>query len=189
MDMNNLSSRELLHFGIYASKTKRSDVAIQYLKRLVDIEPNNYDGLFLLGSEYAEVGLFEEGINAMKQVIESVEDAHLVRFQLAMLYVTTGLNDKALKQFQVLSDLPGDNALSIFSAGLTAIIQEEKQQGIALLEKGLTLPSNNDALSQNMSKMLEKIKASDGADSEQVTTMTENSDDRSSKMFLSVYDS
>ncbi len=185
MEIKNLSPRELLHFALHASKNGRTDFAIQYLKQLVTNEPENLDALFLLGSEYAEISLFDEAISSLQKALTIAPDAHIVRFQLGMLFLTLNQNENASEHLKNLETLPEDNAIFHYAKGLQAIIENDLETSKSYLKQGLSLPNDNPSLKSNISKLLENISTA----AQDEPTGFSDKDDNASSMFLSVYDS
>ena len=191
MEISPLTCRELMHFALYTSKIKRADLTIQYLKQLIQIEPDNVDALFLLGSEYAEINLIDEGVEAMEKALQLSEEAHLVRFQLAMLQLSIGENQKAIDGLTHLEDLPEEALLYHYAKGMLALMDEHIETAMDWLTKGLSLPTDNQPLQVNMQALLDKIKrAEKNNETSELLKNEDESDDNknASKLFLSIYD-
>jgi len=185
MELDTLTPKELLHFALHASKNKRSDSAILYLKHLIEIQPENLDGLFLLGSEYAEIEMYDEGIVFMEKALEISPDAHLVRYQMSMLQLTLNQNEKAIENLQPLTDIEDSNIFFHYAKGLIAINDKDIEQAKSHIQSGLELQNDNIPLKENMTNLLARLSSTEA---ENITDNPETTDS-SSKLFLSVYDS
>jgi tetratricopeptide (TPR) repeat protein len=189
MELDNLSPRELLHFALNASNNDRSDLAIQYLKKLISLEEDNVQGLFLLGSEYAEIKMYDEALEFMDKALAIAPDAHIVRFQQAMLLLTLGKQEQAIELVKPMLELEDTNALKHFTLGLISLHNNELEEGKNHIEFGLTLDDDNEALMKNMQAILNNLNKST---STQDSSDENDSDDEgasSGKIFLSAYES
>lgn len=189
MELDNLSPRELLHFAINASNNGRADLAIQYLKKLVAEEPENPEALFLLGSEYAEINMFDEAISFMEKALKVSPDAHIIRFQLGMLLLTLNQNDDAKSCLTPLESIEDNHEIYHYGQALLAIIDEDIEKGQQFLQQGLSLPNSNPSLEANMQKLMEKISAGNVDNNQTEKTDSEADSQNTSNLFLSVYDS
>lgn len=63
--------------------------ATDYLRRAVEIEPENAIGLWALGVAFAEQGLSAEAEHALQRSI-ALRDSQVARLALAVLYMSTG---------------------------------------------------------------------------------------------------
>ncbi|MFY0675644.1 MAG: tetratricopeptide repeat protein, partial [Neptuniibacter sp.] len=93
MDTQNtsLDSKELMHIALYEAGQNNPSQAINHLKQLLDLEPDNGNARYLLGALHAEIGLHEQAIEEMQQAIDS--DPNLPStavFQLGLLHLTSG---------------------------------------------------------------------------------------------------
>ena len=91
LQTEDLDAEELLHLAIQASQADRHDQAITYLKRAQAKAPENANIAYFLGAEHAQIGLYQRAMEEMAQALELNPALHTARFQLGLLYLTSGL--------------------------------------------------------------------------------------------------
>lgn len=158
LQTDQLDTDELLHLAIQASKMQRQDQAITYLKQAVQKNPENADVLYMLAAEHAQIGLYERAAEEMTQALALNPDLHTARFQLGLLYLSSGKAEPALATLQPLTQLKQDDFFYCFSQGLVHLIRDEFADCKRLLEEGIELNKVNPALNQDMMKILDAIK-------------------------------
>lgn len=167
----NLDTDELLQLAIQASQIDRHDQAITYLKQAVKNSPENANVLYFLAAEHAQIGLYERAMEEMSQALELNPELNTARFQLGLLYLTSGRVEPALETLAPLTTLGKDNYFHHFSLGLGHLIRDEFFECKRTLEQGIELNQSNQALNQDMLRIIEAIKdkidQSEGASAEQ----------------------
>ena len=182
MSAPDLTAKELFHFALYASKMNRIDDSVIYLKQFLELEPNNADALFLMGSHYAELSLFEEGIEFMRQALTYAPEAHLIRFQMSMLHFSLNQAEQCRTELAPLLEISEDNPFYHFAHGITFLMDKDEATSISSLKKGLEFELNNPSLQQNIEKMIGMLEKRDTEKSE-----SDSEDSNAGEMFLSVY--
>jgi tetratricopeptide (TPR) repeat protein len=168
-----LDADELLHLAIRASEASKHEESISYLKRALDIAPKNGKIHYLLGAEHAQIGLYERAMEEMRRAVELDPTLYTAHFQLGLLYVTSGQPDQAKIAWKSLDNLGPNDSLYHFKSGLVHLISDEFPQAIESLKKGLAMNKANEALNNDMRRVLadvEKLVASpDGPTAQQST--------------------
>lgn len=165
---NSLDGSELLHLAIEASGRNDHATAITYLKQALDVpaggtamssEYAKY--LYMLGAEYAQIGMMERAQEFMGQAIEMDPTLHTARFQLGLLLITCAQPAQALAVLTPLTELAEDSAFHHFGIGLQSLIQDEFASCQAALTRGIELNNRsampNQALNRDMAMLLKAI--------------------------------
>ncbi|WP_369434007.1 tetratricopeptide repeat protein [Psychromonas sp. MME1] len=155
--MQNLSNDELFHFALDANKNERHDTAIGYLKQLIENVPDHEQGLFLLGAEYAQVGLFSEAIKYMEKTIELGTTLTAANFQLGLLYMATEEYDNAQESWKTIQQEGENDYIYIFSQALIHLVNNQEEKAKSLLAEGIELNKDNTALNNDMKNVLNSI--------------------------------
>lgn len=164
----NLDGTELLHLALEASGRDDHGAAIQYLKQAIDLPAGStaMSGdyakyLYMLGAEYAQIGMMDRAAENMAQAIEMDPDLHTARFQLGLLHITCAQPAQALSVLAPLEKLPADSAFHHFGTGLQYLIADQIGACREALLKGIELNSAsavpNLALNADMQKLLNTI--------------------------------
>ncbi|MGC4061440.1 MAG: hypothetical protein QM749_11585 [Aquabacterium sp.] len=164
----NLDGGELLHLAIEASGRNDHGAAITYLKQALDLPEGSaaMSGdyakyLYMLGAEYAQIGMMDRAQEHMAQAIEMAPDLHTARFQLGLLHITCAQPAQALSVLAPLEKLPEDSAFHHFGVGLQQLIGDQLSACRESLLKGIELNSAsavpNLALNADMQRLLNAI--------------------------------
>jgi len=156
---NSLDADELLHLAIDASQKDHNDKSIEYLKQALELEPNNGKIHYMLGAMHAELGMYERAIKDMQKAVEVEPTLDTAHFQLGLLYITSGDVESADKAWKPLNRLSKSDALYLFKTGILQLTNDEFQECIDTLERGIKLNDNNLPLNKDMLMLIEKAKA------------------------------
>ncbi|TCS37735.1 tetratricopeptide repeat protein [Paucimonas lemoignei] len=158
LQTSDLDADELLHLAIQASQSDRHDQAITYLKRAMAKAPENADIYYFLGAEHAQIGLYERAMEEMAQALELNPALHTARFQLGLLYLTSGRVEPSLQTLQPLEELGEQSYFYWFALGLGHLIRDEFADCKRTLEQGIGLNQANPALNNDMQRILDAMK-------------------------------
>lgn len=148
-----LDQVELLQLAITSGKRNDSASTLAYLKEAVSREDASANAYFLLGAEYAEIGLYERAREAMEAAVKLDPNMPLARFQLALLLIAG--NDVASAE-PLLQGLTTEAGLADFAEGLLHLIREEFDASLARIAQGMQ-NSNNQPLNNNMQAIANAI--------------------------------
>jgi Flp pilus assembly protein TadD len=148
-----LDSEELMHLAMHA---KNHEQAIDYLKRVLEISDDNGKAYYLLGAIHAEIGMYDRATEEMTKAVELEPDLPTAHFQLGLLHVTSGRVDEAERAWQPLDKLGESDPLFLFKRGLLHLVNDEFSACIADLNQGIALNSQNEALNNDMRKIISK---------------------------------
>jgi tetratricopeptide (TPR) repeat protein len=152
-----LDAEELLHLAIRADGMP--DMAIPYLKRGLELAPDDARFHYCLGAQYASIGLMERAIHAMTRAIELDPSLTSARFQLGMLYMNLGQAEQATSTWAALDALGDDDCFSQFKTGLCHLMRDEFDDCERHLRDGITLNRVSEALNRDMQNILGQIAA------------------------------
>lgn len=170
-----LDGPELLHLALEASGRNDHGQAITYLKQAIDLPAGSTATsgdyakyLYMLGAEYAQIGMMDRAAEHMGQAIDMDPDLHTARFQLGLLHITCNQPAQALSVLAPLEKLPDDHAFHQFGVGLTYLLQDQLGACRAALTRGIELnsasASPNLPLNADMNKLLNSLaELGDGA--------------------------
>lgn len=159
MELTALTQKELLALALEA--TRRGDAAhsLAYLKEAAARDDATGEACFLLGSEYAQIGLFDEAASNMQRAVDLAPEFPIARFQLGLLHLTSGRADEARQALTPLTELGDQHALAVLARGLDHLMADEFPQCIQCLEQGIGLNADNPALNADMQQLVERVKA------------------------------
>jgi Flp pilus assembly protein TadD len=112
---------------------------------------------FLHGSMLASARRYDEAREAMTRAVTLAPYFWIARFQLGLLLLTSGDPEGAQITWRPLHELPQDHALTTFVRGLEAMIRDEIQEAMTLLELGIARNTENLPLNRDMRMMIEKL--------------------------------
>lgn len=173
--MSNLDTAELLHLALEAAGRNDHGAAISYLKQALDLPAGTTASstdyarlLYLLGAEYAQIGLMDRAQEQMARAVEMDPGLHTARFQLGLLLLTQARPEAALEVLAPLKDLGPQQAFFHLEAGLAHLVRDEFTACRESLLQGMELnaasAAPNLALNADMQKILDALPAGDGGD-------------------------
>lgn len=187
--MQNLSNDELFHFALEANKSDRHDIAIGYLKQLIESDPEHEQGLFLLGAEYAQVGLFNEAIKHMEKVVGLTSTLPMANFQLGLLYMAMEEPAKAKASWETVLKSGDDDYIYVFSQALIRLVSNHQDEAKILLQEGLELSNDSDLNTQmeNVLNAIGNVEMVPTAKEEATIDAAPEEEENTNQLFLSMY--
>lgn len=146
-----LDSEELMHLAMHADTHEQ---AINYLKRVLEISDNNGKAYYLLGAIHAEIGMFDRATEDMTRAVELEPDMLTAHFQLGLLHITSGRVKDAEHAWQSLDKLDESAPLFLFKRGMLHLVNDEFDACIEDLNQGIALNISNEALNNDMRKII-----------------------------------
>lgn len=158
MPLDILDAEELFHVSLSAMQHGRDGEALEALKRLLALEPTHVSAQYLLGAQYAQLGMFARAESSWAAVLVSEPGYAPARLQLGKLLM---LRQDVVAVGQVLSPLMGRtddlgwyaNAVVAASKGNQTLVEQS-------LEKGLLCEQSNPGLAGDMSQWLQRVRES-----------------------------
>lgn len=155
--LNLLDQQELLQLAINAGGAGDSGSAIAYLKEAVSRSDASAKVHYLLGAEYAQIGLYERAIGEMEAAVALDPALAIARLQLAMLWLGANDGARAAEVLQALEQLGEADPLRHFAAGLLHLIRGEHADAARRLQQGIALNTVNPALNGDMRNVITHI--------------------------------
>jgi tetratricopeptide (TPR) repeat protein len=164
--MATLDQAELFKLAVNASTIGDSASAIAYLKEAATRADATAVAHYLLGAEYAQIGLYERAVAGMENALALDPALSIARLQLGILLLTGGAVGRADSMLAALDELPHDEALRHFGAGLRLLIKDQLDDAVKRLGQGIALNTANAPLNDDMRNVIneiERLRAGGGA--------------------------
>ena len=152
-----LTAEELLHLAIDASSNEKTETAIEYLKRAIDLNPNEGRIHYMLAAEHAQIGMFNDAIEEMTRAVQMDPSLHTAHFQLGLLHLSSGRPEMAFEAWAPLDALGEDNFLYLFKSGLEHLARDEFDQCMEKLTHGIALNRLNEPLNNDMRRVIDDV--------------------------------
>jgi len=171
-----LDEDELVHLALRASREQRQDEAMAYLKRAIDAFPNSARAHYLLGAEYAQIGMVDRAIEAMSAAVRLDPALSTAQFQLGLLHFTIGRRREAELAWKPLDKLKPTDSLFLFKSALLHWLDDDTTASIRELEQGIANNAFSEPLNEDMRRVLRDVqaraasRAAPSADANQVTS-------------------
>jgi tetratricopeptide (TPR) repeat protein len=152
-----LDQAELLQLAIDSNNSGAAGAAIAYLKEAVSRTDATANAHFLLGAEYAQIKLYDRAVGEMEAALALDPGLSIARLQLGLLWLTSGAVERAVQVLAPLSELGEEEPLRLFAEGLCALVRDEFDNTVRLLESGIAHNQVNDALNTDMRRLLDEL--------------------------------
>lgn len=155
-----LTAEELLAIALEASRRGDTSQAVTCLKEACDRPEATASAFFMLGSEYAQLGMVPEAKAAMARAASISPSFLLPHFQLGMLHLTSGEVDEARAAWSPLADIaePHPQAyLATLRRGMLHLIDDEFDAALLLLGRGVAQNAENEPLNADMRRVIDAI--------------------------------
>jgi len=139
--------KTLFEYGCYLSDefNSRFEESINYFKRIIEIEPNNYRAYYNIGISYYSIELFEEALKAYKKALEIKPDYAYCYYNIALIYEANNDLKRALEYHQ--------NAIKIEPSFRYAI------QAVKDIREQLDQQSDCQKNSETLNERIEQLKS------------------------------
>lgn len=155
--MQTLDTEELFHLALRAIEQQQHPEAIELLKQALARDPKQGRLHYLLGAEYAQIGLYDRAVAAMEEAISLDASLYTAVFQLGLLYLTQGQAEAAVKAWAPLEKLDPQDPLYLFSRGLQHLAKDEFDACREHLQKGIALNQSLPVLNRDMQLVLDQL--------------------------------
>lgn len=155
--MTDLDAEELMHLGLRATQDNATDAALIYLKQSLELEPDDARALHLLAANYAQIGMYDRAKTLFQRTLEVAPLEYAAAFQLGLLHMTSGEIDDAEKVWSRLDEVGTEHYLHKFKSALLALVRDDFNTCIALIEEGVAANEFNAALTVDMQKIKEEV--------------------------------
>jgi tetratricopeptide (TPR) repeat protein len=147
----------LLAEGLAASGNGDRAGALALFARARDSHPASALPHFLLGSEQASAGDFEQAELAFANAVLLAPDFTLARYQLGLLQFSSQRAPVALLTWQPLFSLPEADALLHFVRGFAALAQDDFAEALRHYRHGLACTPANPALCADIQQVVDAV--------------------------------
>ena len=187
-ELATLSHTELLALALEATRRGDSGHSMAYLKEASTRGDASEQTHFLLGSEYAQIGLIDQACQHLQRAIDLNPEFAIARFQLGLLHLTNAQPQEALVTWSALSALGSEHPLQAFHLGMQHLIRDEFADCLQHLERGIALNADNPALNTNMQFIIERVKGLLGDPAQTSSKPVEGTkEEAQSHLFLNAY--
>lgn len=152
-----LDAEELFRLGLQASNAQDSAAAINFLKQATERDPCHAKAAWLLGAEYAQIGMMDRAQAALERSVELEPDLTGARFQLGLLHLTSGQVDAATRVWEPLDAQDDDNPYRLFKAGMLHMVVDEFEPALVVLRRCAALPRIDPALQRDVQLVISQI--------------------------------
>lgn len=185
--MVTFDQNELLSLALDASRNNNAGEAMSYLKEAVSREDATPVAHYLLGAEYAQIQMYDRAISHMEAAIAIDPALDIARFQLGLLWLTSGHGENAELVLSPLQLAPENNPLHHFGKGLIHLIHDQFPECVQSLNQGIELNSENLALNNDMNRILDEIKKLESNAPSADAQQEESDNPDAQHVFLSAY--
>jgi tetratricopeptide (TPR) repeat protein len=187
MNTTKFDQIELLQLALDAGRNNNAGAAMLYLKEAVSREDATATAHYLLGAEYAQIQMYEQAIEQMEAAIALDASLNIARFQLGLLWLSSGYGENAQTVLSPLQEVSEDNALYHFGKGLIFLLHDQFADCVQSLNRGIELNIDNTALNEDMSRILGEIAKMDLQNIEKQTEEVNSENPDSQHVLLSAY--
>jgi tetratricopeptide (TPR) repeat protein len=167
-----LDQAELLQLALNASRADDSATAIACLKEAVSRPDASGIAHYVLGAEYAQIGMYERAAGEMEAALALEPALSIARLQLGLLWLGAGAGDRAEAVLAALDELASGDPLRLFGQGLRHLVADQLADARACLLEGMSRNAANAALNGDMRKIVDQLESmaapgqADAADAE-----------------------
>ncbi|EUJ10334.1 hypothetical protein Meth11DRAFT_1148 [Methylophilaceae bacterium 11] len=154
---NNLTQDELLHLAIEATRRGEHGASISYLKEGVTRFPDDAKLAYVLGAEFAQIGIYDKAEYEMQRAISLDPELYTASFQLGLLQMTLGKVEDAKSSWKLIDKLPETHSLWLFKTGIEQLAVNQFSDAKRLLEQGIALNDFSPELNHDMSTVLASL--------------------------------
>ncbi|HYD79903.1 MAG TPA: hypothetical protein VEC06_08840 [Paucimonas sp.] len=156
-EQTEFDAEELVHIAMNAMNNKDVETSLRSLKASIQKKPDYAQAHFLLGAQYAEIGMIDRALEEMRASIKLVPDFWIARFQLGFLLLTLTRADEAAEVWGPLDEIGDEHPLLLFKKGLLSLANDEFGTARRLLIEGIERNNVNHALNRDMAMIIERI--------------------------------
>lgn len=155
----NLDNEELLRLALDAIGKGDHANAMSMLKTLIERDPNNLHGNYLLAAEHAQIGMMDRAETGFRRAVELGPDFPMARFQLGQLLLLKGDNPGASEVFAPLAQSSDETALTAYARGMKAAADNDGAEAVRQFQIGLGRNQDIPVLATDMQRALDNLLA------------------------------
>lgn len=154
---HNLTQDELLHLAVEATRRGEHGASISYLKEGVSRFPDDAKLAYVLGAEFAQIGIYDKAEYEMQRAISIDPELYTASFQLGLLQMTLGKVQDAKLSWKNIDNLAADHSLWLFKTGLEQLAGEHYLEARKSLEQGIKNNDFSPELNRDMDTILSSM--------------------------------
>lgn len=154
-----LDQAELFQLASNASNSDDDATAIGYLKEAVSRPDATASAHYLLGALYAQIKLYDRAVDEMEAAIALDPALSAARVQLGLLWLTSGVAERAEAVLTPLMELGDTDPFQHFGRGLVALLKDQFDDAVGALEAGIALNHTNLPLNGDMRRIIDGVAA------------------------------
>jgi tetratricopeptide (TPR) repeat protein len=152
-----LDQAELLQLSLEADRNGDSATSLAYLKEAGSRPDASAEALLMLGASYASLRMYDRAAGAMEAALVANPQLAIARFQLGLLYLSSGDGPRANDVLLALDDLDEGKYLFHFGRGLRHLLADEFADTLRYLGRGVELNQDNPALNADMQRIIDDV--------------------------------
>ncbi|MCE3261332.1 MAG: hypothetical protein K0R43_411 [Pseudoduganella sp.] len=156
---NNLTAQEFKHLALAAIGRSDLHTSISCLKHALAQDGSDAECHLLLGAQYAQIGMADAGLAALRRAVELNPGLEMAHFQLGLLYLTQGQVAEAALAWQAFDASDSLHPLRLFRDGMLCLVRDEFDDAKRLLLEGMARNVVNQSLNRDMENVLRRIEA------------------------------
>ncbi|WP_455211764.1 tetratricopeptide repeat protein [Kaarinaea lacus] len=153
--METLDPDKLFDLALKASQANDTQKSIGIIKTALDQSPDDARMWYMLGTLYGDIGIYDKAVLNMEKALEIDPNYAIARFHLGLLHLMAGQQNAADTTWLPLNALGETHYLTLFKAGLLKIVEDEIEQGIALIREGINRNHLVESLNKDMETVIE----------------------------------
>ena len=111
-------AREQYEKGVIGLSEKKTEIGIQSLKKAIEIFPDYFLALEMLGTEYVKAGMYDEAVPLLSQAIQVNPDSSRSLYALGVAHLKTNRSAEAVNFLQRAADKDSKSANIYMMMGL-----------------------------------------------------------------------
>lgn len=155
MIINNFS--EIFEIAKNLHKTGKLDEAIDKYKDLLNLDDENYQLFYLLGTALLQKERFPEAVDALKRAIKIKKDSPALFNNLGIALSQLNQNEDAIKNYEKALNLKPDLVDSMINLGVAYKNLSKFKDSIKFFNKSLKLSPNNYLLHNNVGNLYKSL--------------------------------
>lgn len=181
----NLDDAELLRASLDAMGNDRNAEAVSLLKVLIERDPGNFHGHYLLAAEHMQLGMVDRAEEGFRRAVALAPDFPMARFQLGQLFLVKGDREAAGQTLAPLAEGQPETALAFYVRGMLAAADGDNATAVEALRSGLTCEQELPALTLDMQHLLANLATPGGGG---MLPTQEGAAAGAAPLYLSAYD-
>ena len=132
-----LFAADLSVLAIRETRNQNYDKAIEYYRKLAELEPGSAEPLHKMGLAWIALGNLEQARQAFEQAVSRDPDHVEAQFNLGLARLKSGLAAEAVANFQAVVRMLGENHRALLHLGIAAADSRRNEIATAALERAV----------------------------------------------------